>query len=68
MVEVDVREHEMPDVGQREAPGGESQLERVEAGRRPAVDERRLVARQQVRRNDLALSQVQEVEWLDRST
>jgi hypothetical protein len=58
----------MAEVGDLEPAHGESCLKRVEAGRRPAVDEGRLLAREQVRRNDLGVSQVEEVEWLDRST
>jgi hypothetical protein len=68
VVEVDVGQDEMAEVGELEPAGGESRLERVEARGRPAVEEGRLLAREQVRRDDLGVSQVEEVECLDSPT
>jgi hypothetical protein len=65
---MDVRQDEMTKVGYREPAGSEGGFERLEAGGWPAVDERRLVVRQQVGRDDPGVPQVEEVEWLDRST
>jgi hypothetical protein len=45
VVEVDVREQQMSDVRERETVPGEPRLERVERGRRPAVEQRRAVGR-----------------------
>jgi hypothetical protein len=58
----------MAKVGHREPACSEGSFERLEAGGWPAVHERRLVVRQQVRRDDPGVPQVEEVEWLDRST
>jgi hypothetical protein len=68
VVEVDVREDEMAEVGNREPALSEGGFERLEARRGPAVDQRGLVPRQQVGRDDPGVAQVEEVEWLDRST
>jgi hypothetical protein len=68
MVEVDMGEDEMPDVGEGQPAVPEGRLERIEARRGPAVDQRRLVTRQEVGGNDPGVPQVEEVEWLDRST
>jgi len=51
VVQVDVRQHEMAEVFDPEPLFGEAPFEPAEAGRRPAVDERRLVAREEVGRD-----------------
>jgi len=68
VVEVDVREHEMAHVLQRQAVGREAALERPETARGPAVHERRLVAGQQVRRDDPGMPEVEKVEELEPAT
>jgi hypothetical protein len=65
---MDVGEEEMAEVAQRDSSTGETRCEGFQAGGRPTVDEGRLVARQEVRRYDPGMPQVEEVEWLDRST
>jgi hypothetical protein len=52
MIEVDVREDEVPKVAELEPMNRERGFERRHTGGRPAVDERRLVAREEVRRDD----------------
>ena len=43
VVQVDVRQEQVPDVGEREPALRQAGLQRVEAGRRPAVEERQAV-------------------------
>jgi hypothetical protein len=47
---------------------GERPLERVDAARRPAVDERRLVAEEQVGGDDPGPPEVEQVEELEAAT
>jgi hypothetical protein len=68
MVEVDVREHEMAQVLERHPVGRDAVFERAETARRPAVHQRRLVAGQQVRRNDPGMPEVEEVDELEAAT
>jgi hypothetical protein len=65
MVEVDVREHEMAHVLERYPVSREALFECAETARRPAVHQRRLVAGQQVRRNDPGMPEVEEVDELE---
>jgi hypothetical protein len=58
----------MPEVAHREAEVRERRLERVDAGGRAAVDERRLVAGQEVGGDDPRSREVQEVEKLEAVT
>jgi hypothetical protein len=62
MVEVDMREHEMAHVLESHPVGRKAVFERAETARRPAVHQRRLVAGQQVRRDDPGLPEVEKVE------
>jgi hypothetical protein len=68
MVEVDMGEHEMAHVCERHPVGREAFLECAETARRPAVHQRRLVAGQQVRRNDPGMPEVEEVDELEAAT
>jgi hypothetical protein len=68
VVEVDVREHEMAHVLQRQAVNREAVLERPETARGPAVHQCRLVAGQQVRRDDPGMPEVEKVEELETAT
>jgi hypothetical protein len=68
MVEVDMGEDEMPDVGEGQPTVPEGRLERSETRGGPAVDQRRLVTGHEVGGNDPGVPQVEEVEWLDCST
>jgi hypothetical protein len=65
VVEVDVREHDVPEVAELQAPLAERRFQRLEAAARAAVDERRLVAEQQVGRDDPRAIEVEEIEDLD---
>jgi hypothetical protein len=65
MVEVDMREDEMAHVRDRHPVIREAFFERAETARRPAVHQRRLVAWQQVRRNDPGMPEVEEVDELE---
>jgi hypothetical protein len=65
MVEVDMREDEMAHVPDRHPVSREAFFERAETARRPAVHQRRLVAWQQVRRNDPGMPEVEEVDELE---
>jgi hypothetical protein len=65
VVEVDVREHEMANVSERDAVAAEGSLQRVEAAARTAVDERRLAGRQQIGRDDPRAPQVEQIEKLE---
>jgi hypothetical protein len=58
----------VPHVRERHAVGRQAFLECAETARRPAVHQRRLVAGQQVRRNDPGMPQVEEVDELEAAT
>jgi hypothetical protein len=64
VIEVDVREDEVAQILDAEPVGGEARLERAEAGRGPAVDERRLIPRQEVGPDDPGAPEVLQVEKL----
>ena len=65
VVEVDVAEQQVPDVGQREAAVGEARLQRVDRRRGAAVEERRpVVGVEQVARDDPLAAEVVEVDGL----
>ena len=64
MVQVDVRQHEVTEILEREAVPAQRSLERPKAAARAAVDEHRLVAGEQVRADDPRAPEVQEVEKL----
>jgi hypothetical protein len=68
MVEVDMREYEMAHVRERHPVSCEAFFERAETARGPAVHQHRLVAGQQVRRNDPRMPQVEEVDELEAAT
>jgi hypothetical protein len=61
---MDVRQDEMVEILDSDSTVAERGLERVEARGRSAVDERRLVARPEVRSDDLRMPEVQKVERL----
>jgi len=63
-----MREHEMAHVRERHPVGREAFLECAETARRATVHQRRLVAGQQVRRNDPGMAQVEEVDELEAAT
>jgi hypothetical protein len=65
MVEVDVREHEVTQVLEREAVARKLGFERLQAGRRTAVDEGRLRTRKQVRGDDPGPAEMEKVEELE---
>jgi hypothetical protein len=58
---MDVREHEMTQVLDSEAPLGEGRLQIRQTGARAAVNEGRLLAEQQVGRDDPRAPEVKEV-------
>jgi hypothetical protein len=62
---MDVCQDEVPHVAEREAMPLEARGQGLDARRRPTIDERRLVAREQVRRNDPRPSQVEQIEELE---
>jgi hypothetical protein len=65
VVEVDVAEQQVPDVGQRETAVGEARLQRVDRRRGAAVEERRpVVGVEQVARDDPLAAEVVEVDRL----
>jgi hypothetical protein len=68
VVEVDVREDEVPQVAELEPMSREAVLERGQTGGRSAVDERRLVSGQEVRRDDPGVPEEEEVEELGAAT
>jgi hypothetical protein len=68
MVEMDMRQDEMAHVRERHPVSGEAVFERAKTARRAAVHERRLVAGQQVRRDDPGMPEVEEVEELETAT
>jgi hypothetical protein len=58
----------MAHVLERHPVGPEAAFECAETARRPAIHQRRLVAGQQVRRNDPGMPEVEEVDELEAST
>ena len=63
MVEVDVAEQQVADVGERVSAGGESLLERGDVGRRPTVEKREAVVRlEQIAADDALGAEVVEVD------
>jgi hypothetical protein len=62
VVEVNVREHEVPEVADRETAVPEGGLQRVEARARPTVHEHGLILRQQVRGDHTRSPQMEQVE------
>ena len=63
VIEVDVAEEEMPDVGERDAVVGKPLLQRRNGGRRPAVEEREAVwGLEQVAADDAFRAEVVEVD------
>ena len=67
VVEVDVREEQVPDVGELEATLGKPRLQRRFARRRPAVEERRpLLCLDDVDPDDLLSTEVEQVDRLGR--
>jgi hypothetical protein len=64
VIEVDMGEHEVPQVADLEPVSREPGFQRRHATRRAAVDEGRLFAWQEVRRNDPGVPEEQEVEKL----
>src|SRR3954470_426241 len=63
VVEVDVREEQMPDVLQLEAPFAQALPQHADAGRRPAVEQRRSLRRlQEVDADHPLAAEVEEVE------
>jgi hypothetical protein len=66
MVEVDMRENQVAEILDGEPLLGEARLERCETGRRAAVDERGLLALEQVRRDDPGAPEMLQVEQLRR--
>jgi hypothetical protein len=66
VVEVDVAEQEVPDVGQGEAAVGEARLQRLDCGGGPAVEERRpVVGVEQIARDDPLAAEMVEVDGLE---
>ena len=62
VVQVDVRQHEMAEVFNPEPLLGEALFEPAEAGGRPAVDERRLVVREEIGRDHPRAPEVLQVD------
>ena len=63
VVEVDVREQKMAEIGDREAVVGESFAQRLDRRCRPAVEERRPFGRlEELRRDDALVTEVAEVD------
>jgi hypothetical protein len=60
-----MRQDEMAQVVERHPVGRKAVFERAETARRPAVHQRRLVAGQQVRRDDPGMPEVEEVDPLE---
>jgi hypothetical protein len=58
----------MTHVLERHPVSREAVFECAETARRPAVHQRRLVSRQQVRRNDPGLPEVEEIDELEAAT
>jgi hypothetical protein len=68
VIEVDVSEDEVPEVAEPEPVSCECGLERRHTRSRAAVDEGRLVAGQEVRRDDTGVPEEEEVEELGAAT
>jgi hypothetical protein len=68
VIEVDVREDEMPQVAELEPMSRKPGFERGQTGGRSAVDERRLVAGQQIRRDNSGVPEEKEVDELGAAT
>jgi hypothetical protein len=68
VIEVDVCEDEVPQVAELEPMSREPGFERGQTGGRSAVDERRLVPGQEVRRDDPGVPEEEEVEELGAAT
>jgi hypothetical protein len=68
VIEVDVREEEVPEVAELESMSRERGFERRHTGGRAAVDQCRLVAVQEVRRDDPGVPEEEEVEELGAAT
>jgi hypothetical protein len=68
MVEVDVRQQQVTKIADGEAMYRQPGLELVDARRRSAVNQRRLVARQQVARDHPGVPEEVEVEELGSAT
>jgi hypothetical protein len=68
VIEVDVREDEVPQVAELESVSREPGFERGQTGGRAAVDERRLVAGQEVRRDNPGVPEEKKVEKLGDAT
>jgi len=66
MVEVDVREQQVPQVRELEPAVGQSGLQRSDGGGRPAVEERNAVVGLHEVHADDTLVQVEEVDRLER--
>jgi hypothetical protein len=64
VIEVDVRDEQVPQVLEGETVLAQARLERVDAGRRAAVHQCGLRPLEQVRRDDLRSAEVAEVEKL----
>jgi hypothetical protein len=64
MVEVDVREQQVAEVPDSETVFRQAGLQRIDAGRRSTIDQRRLAAGQQVGRDDPGVTEEVEVEEL----
>jgi hypothetical protein len=64
VVEVDVREQQVAEVPDSESVLRQAGLQRIDAGRGPTIDQRRLVAWQQVGRDDPGVAEEEEVEEL----
>jgi hypothetical protein len=62
VIEMDMREHDVTKVPESEPAVTERRFQRLEAAARAAVDERRLVAEQQIGRDDLRAAEVEEIE------
>jgi hypothetical protein len=65
MVEVNMSEDELAHVFERHAVSRDAVFERPKTARRPAVDQRRLVAGEQVRRDHPGMPEVEEVDPLE---
>jgi hypothetical protein len=64
MVEVDVSEQQVAEIRESKAVFREPGLQRIDTGRRPTVDQRRLVPCEQVGRDDPGVTEEEEVEEL----
>jgi hypothetical protein len=62
VIQVDVRQQQVAEILESEAVRTQAGLERAETGARPAVDQRRLVAWKEIRRDDPRAPQVVQVD------